>query len=164
MDTVFIQDSRMLWNATQRKEAEIERRHGIGTNTQPLEKTLQAHEKKTEWNEPKTETFRICPVCGTTFKAHGKRIYCSNQCNDIIKHRRYYKRQRIKDAVISKFKPHIGKTGEVYFLNGKRTISFIPAIHCINLEMAKDWLSKSYQSNEIESILKQVKGFFSKEL
>ena len=104
-------------------------------------------DKRHVWNEPgpgSTEVKHRCPVCNTLFAGRTNMVYCSPKCKELAKKRR----QRKKAKDIMNFKPHRGKTGEVYFITnegGKMIkISFIPAINAENRTKAKQYIEDNY--------------------
>lgn len=102
------------------------------------------HDKRRVWNEPGSmEVMHVCPVCNTQFKGRTNMVYCSPKCKELAKKRR--QRKRAKD--IKGFKPHRGKTGEVYFMSeegDKKVISFIPAISAESRKKAESYIIENY--------------------
>jgi len=129
-------------------------RNGLGGIPGEEEQKLK-HDERNRWHEPikPMEVMHVCPVCNTKFKGRTNRVYCTTRCKEVGKKRR--QRQRIKD--IKNFKPYRGKTGEVYFLNGAGSISFIPAISAENREKAREYIKNNYRA--MKNSPKQIEGY-----
>jgi len=156
MSTTFTYDGKAIFRAEKGKEAELERKHGNGTFTEPIESTLRYHEQLHKWNEPAPPALRICPVCGVLFPQKGKKIYCCTRCANYARKRKELTRKRLSEQQKTNFKPYRGKTGEIYFMTFDRKISYIPAVFCINSALINGWISDRYQWKEEEYIKQQI--------
>lgn len=157
MSTTFTYSGREIFRVQKRKEAEIEEKHGIGTNTEPIERSLRQYERRVKWTEPKSPpALRLCPVCGVLFQMAGRKTYCSIRCANHARKKRERAKKRLRDQEIMNFKPYQGKAGEIYYLTTKRTISFIPAVFCLDFQRINDWINTRYNAEEAEHIKEQI--------
>lgn len=133
-----------------------------GEETQELRQDI----KGVGWVEPSTakrkgEKVHVCPICGIKFVGRPNKKFCSPRCKKTSDMRSY----RAKD--LTKFKPHQGKSGEIYFKTegAEQKITFVPAMYCDNLITAIDWLKKNYEGDKyVGDYIEQVKRAFEREM
>jgi predicted nucleic acid-binding Zn ribbon protein len=137
-----------------------------GTIKSPAQLKLEGHMRGAKdadrpfWTEP-TKAHpkdKVCLNCGKPMPGvRPNRKFCSENCR-----KRYSERIKRKEARdIKKFKPHMGKEGQIYYMyEGK--IGFIPALWCDTEKRATKYVKERYESNEQVKILEQIKEVIKK--
>lgn len=143
----------------------LNERADVENATAPLggvnsESTLNNNKRRVKWHEPThkpTDVLHICPVCNTRYFGRPNKAYCSTRCREVAKKRR----QRQHKREIRDFKPHRGKTGEVYFMSNSEKIAFIPATNAENRTKAKKYLEEAFPDPG-NDYYNQIKGVIRK--
>jgi hypothetical protein len=130
----------------------------LGTMKPPLERKLEADEKKLGWSEPDISygEEKICSWCGRKFYGRRNQKFCCDSCRVSFTRRKKREERREKEG----FKPYVGKNGEVYirtkWQDGTERKTFIPAIYVANGEYEK-WIRERWREREADDIIRQVK-------
>ena len=129
------------------------------------DKRLELDKKRTGWKEPhrkNPDRQHVCGVCGTEYEGRPNKRFCGKKCRDIYNIRKY----RAKKREEANFKPHYGKSGEVYFMktmDRKKTVVFVPALCTINRRKAEKHLRERFPDDmNVEDYITQVKEVIKK--